>query len=1758
MRQILTSASFITRRQYARVARLVLVACLYSTVGLPTQGAMGQDLDALLTQVALRDRGGIADLEQLRVSKFPKLLSYAIYKRDVFMSHMAKVALTDQHYKPDLEFLRLSLKKREELPFVVSALEVLDANAAAAEDEILDYLAHEKDQTYKQRLTTIIGSFGLESVYRLALINKADLSPLVWSSMSHIRDENSVKLLAASLEGKAQIPPAWAEQALKAIIATLGTRERRPTDLAMMPRERSVRFDLLPLPLLSSQSTFFEAAEAHLKPLLLNCISAHCNFFPTAALAVIAFKSWKFPKSAIRQFLEDDHADVRRAAALALVDDKQSAGLVQSILEDAASSENLGLKLPAIDALASHFRRSPKLEQALLHPERSVRWSAAVAFVEQDTVPKDAIPIFVEMLRDDDKRYGAARGLSSSGEASLPLLAAAISEGGGRRVDALFALEWMSDRTNLESIASQVIMLLSDSDRAVSASAAHIISNHANAQYSKFAAELLAAFDSSESDQVRTYLITAFSKIGRAAPLTFARLVEATLSPADNIATDAAKALAEVSPLEKDDLRLIESIFLRHMQTDSSWELFEPKYRLWERLKDLQSRMKEDFIEHLKSADRDRAQQIARLFMRLDKHAASNALIDILRTLDVERASLLIGAALETERSYDASPLQATAVSIIADMVKSRSGTGRQAAIQALTLVDQLRRETYPLCGRDRSTWRNIEPAKTLESRDDLISILWETLRGNPNSSVGRSAAILLSELGYISSEITTEFRSAVTDDDPYVRTVSAAILVKFAPTISALSLMIEHDANKGFECTAQIIKSIDSPDIRKLVLSHLRALQVKDREVASRYYIAKAMLRIDGASPFAISILQTIVEALHAESWDKQLILRLALPELVNAGGVGPESIAKLIGLLTGHSGADHELAIKGLRQIGEPAFAALVDVATRNSGSGAYAAAAAIGEAFGATYIPELTIMLQSAKARKLAVIALAKIGPPASSTVPLLETLAMDRDPLLADSAAWALYKIVSKRTAIIPFLCRIAARKTEVEERRLSEFSATEALSDFGLSTLPSLRFGYETNIISKSEAIRCVGGFRSQLKILNKKAYANLEAAAVGTLSPGDRELWDLSYKWLIGSYSDFEKELGTAIDDSDRRSAATKVLLSLAERQGSEINVPQTLARRLIDAFNSEVDASIRAKLIDSFSRMKEPSLNEVIRIAIRADASPDVRALAVSRAVEMPIDSVVIGELLAAVRNDHSATVRRSAADALAYVGRSAGKHRSELFDALLSETNPNVQEGILDAIGAEELTIDETVDFLKTAMDTAPTSGLRRSSARLLGRDARQGLDLLFSVLAQPNADEGAVAAAVQGLIVSPHPGAITRLVEALNLHVPMTRIPILRGLREVGPRGFVAIGVLSRIALNGAVEERVAALDALASIGWGTSVVVAAVNAALSNPDVIVREAAVRAAGELGGNLHALTEMLLLRLQDEYAAVRQVAAYAIREINPKDERVISQLMTALYDNDVVVRQNAVSALGSYGGEARRALNRLEALRKDPDLVAWIDCAVNRITNNNLPNRYGSMLFRSAQPRLPDWPPAKPSTHDMLDEEYLVGAATLRDAYVRLARSLKTRNYDLEVMKAPGGFAIASRVERYDPTTGLSLPEPNRWTTIPAHLSFDSSILTHFFAGEEVHIRVFLFILTDVSFKSEVQGDLDSRTFLNWVYARANMLPAVIQSSDVMDKHCLVYVYNFSGKQRSLTLRSDVLDAHTQLERAGILEGLEVYAAR
>ncbi len=134
-----------------------------------------------------------------------------------------------------------------------------------------------------------------------------------------------------------------------------------------------------------------------------------------------------------------------------------------------------------------------------------------------------------------------------------------------------------------------------------------------------------------------------------------------------------------------------------------------------------------------------------------------------------------------------------------------------------------------------------------------------------------------------------------------------------------------------------------------------------------------------------------------------------------------------------------------------------------------------------------------------------------------------------------------------------------------------------------------------------------------------------------------------------------------------------------------------------------------------------------------------------------------------------------------------------------------------------------------------------------------------------------------------------------------------------------------------LNGTLEQRLAATDALGGLGHKAAPAVAALLGALGDEAEPVRLNAAYALGAVGA---AAVGPLIAALDDEREHVREHAAYALSAVG---EAAVEALVAALGDEHAHVRGFAAYALGDMGARAgAAAAAALCALGDDPD--AWV----------------------------------------------------------------------------------------------------------------------------------------------------------------------------------------------------------------------------
>jgi len=160
--------------------------------------------------------------------------------------------------------------------------------------------------------------------------------------------------------------------------------------------------------------------------------------------------------------------------------------------------------------------------------------------------------------------------------------------------------------------------------------------------------------------------------------------------------------------------------------------------------------------------------------------------------------------------------------------------------------------------------------------------------------------------------------------------------------------------------------------------------------------------------------------------------------------------------------------------------------------------------------------------------------------------------------------------------------------------------------------------------------------------------------------------------------------------------------------------------------------------------------------------------------------------------------------------------------------------------------------------------------------------------------------------------------------------------------------------------------------------------------------------------------------------------------------------------------------------------------------------------------------------------WPPPTPSAQRTLSPDVNPDsppAETVGEVARRLERILREARFDsFGYYRVPGGFALVTRIENLDGTTGEPFAGAARWASqkVYAGLSFSSIFAITRSAG---YYRVFVFLLTDDP--KEPQPIDPEKTFeiaRTWANEGSPSLPAEVKALPIGPNHILVVmVYEF-----------------------------------
>jgi HEAT repeat protein len=289
----------------------------------------------------------------------------------------------------------------------------------------------------------------------------------------------------------------------------------------------------------------------------------------------------------------------------------------------------------------------------------------------------------------------------------------------------------------------------------------------------------------------------------------------------------------------------------------------------------------------------------------------------------------------------------------------------------------------------------------------------------------------------------------------------------------------------------------------------------------------------------------------------------------------------------------------------------------------------------------------------------------------------------------------------------------------------------------------------------------------------------------------------------------------------------------------------------------------------------------------------------------------------------DDEPRVRWHAARAVGLIGHEAAPAIPALVE-LLDDGDPVVVTQAAAAIGhirGDDPRGDEIPAAAREAYAAAvdplvhtllhPDPRARRAAVRALRQLATSRADLLAAIRSQlADAEPAAVMPALHTL-ADMEEEAVPFLVEALA--DPKSRYWAEVVLAEIGPEAAAAVEPLATIAGDGAIEDQVQSILALAAIGPPATAATPQIVAALESPDAALRYVAAYALGKLRAQNGDAALVQATGSDDQFLA--SLATWARAMIHPDDAALralaIDRLDDELTDESPQLRQAAIEGL-------------------------------------------------------------------------------------------------------------------------------------------------------------------------------------------------------------------------------------------------------
>lgn len=573
---------------------------------------------------------------------------------------------------------------------------------------------------------------------------------------------------------------------------------------------------------------------------------------------------------------------------------------------------------------------------------------------------------------------------------------------------------------------------------------------------------------------------------------------------------------------------------------------------------------------------------------------------------------------------------------------------------------------------------------------------------------------------------------------------------------------------------------------------------------------------------------------------------------------------------------------------------------------------------EAKAAVSVLRAALQAQEDAVRLWAALALGRIGPAAREAVPDLRRALHDGDPQVRLAAAHASCAIEGRPGAALPVLLEALRRGDRIDRPRVGQdVEPDEALCRYGPAAMPML----VRTLLGDGAAVRGAGSRTARLFGYLGPEAREAVPGLMAVLRQARTRMPPLGGWGSIATEGEVIRTLGRIGPGAGQ---AVPLLVEILTGKDSRLHADAAEALGRIGPAAAAAVPTLQAALQERESICKADLQN--LNLTDPQKSSPMV----FYHVMRLPFECWEFTHY-APTEWPYGSGVKAQAARALANIGPAAQSAIPALREALRSRPDHwfHLTEALWKLSGRADWVVPELIERLEESDE--PDVEVFRLLADIgpAARDAGPALTAIVRrCLSRPAGapDRGPLIPAIQALgWIGPAARAVVPdLDKALQGDEDDLRGAAAMALRRIDRRTEPAVPILVQL-LRGekpspaslpqtnAVSPwvRVAAAEALGSIGGEAKEALPALRDVLQAEDSSLRVNAAVAVWQIEGNATASLPILLGALRDQDSFVRRETAETLGRLGPRAQAVVPALRTALEDERCAVRQAAAAAL-------------------------------------------------------------------------------------------------------------------------------------------------------------------------------------------------------------------------------------------------------